>query len=191
MRRRTCTHTRTHARTRMRTCVWLERSSQNLCVSVSVFACGPAIIWSIGAGMSGYVEQCVPDAGHTHTKQHWCSSALVWIFNKPQSICSIIHEEGHRIVSKYKHRYFSPAFAASSLLSFCTSLALPLPPLSSSSLCFFFVPSFFLSFSLSRSHCAAVVNISDGGVVFKLPPFGFRSPHMVWSAFLSHTQSDS
>lgn len=43
----------------------------------------------------------------------------------------------------------------------------------------------------AHPHCAAVVNISDGGVVFKLPPFGFRCPHMVWSALLSHTQSQS
>lgn len=52
---------------------------------------------------------------------------------------------------------------------------------------FYLTNSLSLFLSLDLDHCAVVVNISDGGVVFKLPPFGFRSPHMVRSAFLSHT----
>lgn len=83
-----------------------------------------------------------PDTGHTHT-DHWCPSSLEWIFNKPQSICSIIHEKGHRMIRKYKHCCFPPA-----LFLFCTSNHLHLSSLTLFFHCRLFWPpsfSFFLS----------------------------------------------
>lgn len=154
-------HAHTHAnKQEARTCVWLGWSSQK---NLGVCVCACMLVRISRASrvcMSEYVEQSVPDAGHTHThaKQHWCRSALVWIFNKPQSICSIIHEAGHRIVSKYKHRCFSPAFATS--LHLWPSHALFFTFLFCLSLFFFPVlPPLFLSSSLSLSLAPLVLRL--------------------------------
>lgn len=148
--RRTCTHMHTNTHTHTEECAHVcDQDGHRRGTCVNVCAWFPVRLFRASElGICGYVEQCVPDTGRTHTKQHWCPSALVWIFNNPQSICSIIHEEGHRIVSKYKHCCFLSCFRCVFAPLFGTS---DRHTLSSFTFLLFILSSFLSSLSVSPS----------------------------------------